>query len=59
MTKISLCGRPRACCPTVEFIDDETMEITDDYGGDVQLTMTEYHELQRQIEDKKKKTIGE
>ena len=38
MEKIKLCQEGK-CCPEVEIINDETVIITDDDGGKVQLTM--------------------
>ena len=40
MTKITLCGSPGCKCPVVEFTE-EGVVITDDYGGEVHLTVRE------------------
>jgi len=44
--KKMLCGRPGACCPTVELLPDGlTIEIEDDDGDTVQMTKSEFEML--------------
>ena len=45
---VVLCGRPRGCCPEVH-IEEEGVKITDDYGGEVNLTGVEFELLKSQI----------
>ena len=46
--KVMLCGRPNACCPSVELLADGlTIEINDDYGGNVQMTKAEFEQLKQ------------
>ena len=41
----TLCG-VQGCCPTVSVFDDNSVEITDDFGGKVKLSSAEFQELQ-------------
>jgi hypothetical protein len=43
--KTYLCGRPNACCPTVELLPDGTVEIEDDDGDTVHMTKAQYEIL--------------
>ena len=48
MVEFYLCGRPGGCCPKVD-IDGKTklVTITDDYGGEIQMTLSEFKDLQK------------
>lgn len=41
---VTLCG-VNGCCPTVDFTDSQKVVLTDDFGGKVTLTRTEWSEL--------------
>jgi len=48
--KITLCGRPNACCPTVELLPDGvTIEIEFDDGESTQMTKSEFENFKEQI----------
>lgn len=35
---VTLCGRPKSCCPVVTEIDENTIKITDDDGKCITIT---------------------
>ena len=51
MKTVVLCGKPHGCCPEIN-IDEENVEISDDYGGKVTLTPTEFELLKYKIMEK-------
>jgi hypothetical protein len=36
--KLMLCGGKR-CCPTIEKVDEDNVEIVDDFGGKVKISI--------------------
>ena len=44
MKEFTLCGG-RHCCPKLYIMDDDTVEINDDYGGRVAMTKKQAKEL--------------
>lgn len=46
MTKITLCGRPKGCCPTVETVGDNVV-ITTDNKESVTLTREQWELLKK------------
>jgi len=43
----------------VEFIDNDTMKITDDYNGSVQLTIDEFKLLKKEVSKHVKQVVSD
>ena len=55
MKTISLCRRPGGCCPEAHISSDNSVTITDDYGGVVTLKEKEFEKLKKIKLDKQQK----
>ena len=52
MSEIILCGRPNACCPTINYNEEnDTYTIKDDHGGKVQLCEAEMNVFRKVIKE--------
>jgi len=47
MSSFMLCGKKGGCCPKVDIdVKTKTVTITDDYGGEIVITLDEFKQLQ-------------
>lgn len=40
--KITLCGKKNGCCPTIVFDENNNVSISDDFGGSVKISASEF-----------------
>ena len=48
---VKLCG-VSGCCPTIDFTDPQKVILKDDFGGQVQLTQDQWHDLNTRFTQK-------